>query len=86
MNDPAPPEPGRKTGYPTREEMSRLLKLGLLTALSGNLVACVQQAAIPPGAPLPPPARTGGQVMPTWEAGQFPRKTFLKERSANEED
>lgn len=47
MNDPAPPEPGRKTGYPTREEMSRLLKLGLLTALSGNLVACVQQAASP---------------------------------------
>lgn len=54
MTTPNSPEPPQKSGYPTREELARLLKLGLLTAISGNLVACAQQQQVA-GAPLPPP-------------------------------
>ena len=36
--------------------MSRLLKLGLLTAMSGNLIACSQQQVLGV-APLPPPIK-----------------------------
>lgn len=57
---PAPiaPEPCRKPGYPTGKEISKLLKLGLLTALSGNLIACAQQQGQHlGGAPLPPPVK-----------------------------
>ena len=52
----SPPQPERKPDYPTGKEMSRLLKLGLLTAMSGNLIACSQQQVLGV-APLPPPIK-----------------------------
>lgn len=59
MTTPISPEPHHKGGYPTREELAKLLKLGLLTAVSGSLAACVQQqqGQMMGGAPLPPPAK-----------------------------
>ena len=48
-----PPQPERKPDYPTGKEMSRL---GLLTAMSGNLIACSQQQVLGV-APLPPPIK-----------------------------
>lgn len=48
--------PCRKPGYPTGKEISKLLRLGLLSALSGNLIACSQQQVLGV-APLPPPIK-----------------------------
>ena len=50
--------PCPKPGYPTGKEISKLLRLGLLSALSGNLIACSQQQGVHlGGAPLPPPVK-----------------------------
>ncbi|MCC8147668.1 hypothetical protein [Akkermansia sp.] len=59
MTTPISPQPPQKNGYPTREELVKLLKLGLLTAISGSLAACVQQqqGQMMGGAPLPPPVK-----------------------------
>lgn len=59
MTTPTSPEPHQKSAYPTREELAKLLKLGLLTAVSGSVAACVQQqqGQVVGGAPLPPPAK-----------------------------
>lgn len=53
------PEPRQQGGYPTRGELAKLLKLGLLTTVSGSLAACVQQQQghRMEGAPLPPPVK-----------------------------
>ena len=58
LSSPLSPASCRKPGYPTGKEISKLLGLSLLTALSGNLIACSQQQGTHlGGAPLPPPVK-----------------------------